>query len=326
MYKVVLTDSSGFKNEQYLIERDIFKDKKIDFVIADCKTEEEIIQLCADADAVVTIFSKLNENVINHLKKCKVMVRYGIGYDTIDVDAATKKGIFVCNIPDYCVKEVATHAMALILALERKIVQFDRSVRQEQWSSFYGYETHSVNQHTLGLVGFGNVARQVAAYAKCFEFKIVAYDPYVKDELFEKSGVQRMSLDQLLGYSDIISIHVPLNQETHHLINKDAFAKMKRNAMLINTSRGPIVSQQDLVDALKNNRILAAGLDVLETEPLKDKNAAILQLENVIVTPHAAANTIESFQELHRKVAETVCSILNGDFSYNIVNKQLLNK
>ena len=326
MLKVVLPDAYRLTTGDYSIEQEIFKENGMAFFIENCKTEEEVIEKCKDADAVITIYSDINPNVISKLEKCKVLVRYGIGYDNINVKAATEKNIFVCNIPDYCIDEVATHTAALILALERKIMVYDRSVRNGEWDEYKGYPVHSLNTQILGLLGFGNIARETAKMLRPFGFSIIAYDPYLNDDIFKNAGVKRVDLDQLWTISDVISVHVLLTDHTRHIINKESIAKMKKTVMVVNTSRGPIIDLVDLVAALKGGKILAAGLDVLENEPLRDKNAEILKLDNVIITPHAAFNTVESSQALHRKVAETVCQVLKGERPSNIVNKELIKR
>lgn len=324
MPKVVLVDANRLKGAVYNIEQKIFNENNIEFIVKNCNNEEEIIENCKDADGILTIYTKIHKEIISKLSNCKVIVRYGIGYDVIDVDAASEKGIAVCNIPDYCIQEVATHTLALILSLERKITMYDRSIRKGEWDEFYGYPIHRLNTLTLGLLGFGSIARKVAEYAKPFGFNIIAYDPYLPDEIFHGMEVERVQFDNLLQESDIISIHVPLNKETKHLINKETISKMKNTVKIINTSRGAIIAQDDFVNALKNKRIMAAGLDVLETEPLHDPDADILKFENVIVTPHAAFNTVEATEELHRKVAESACKVIKGELPQNVVNKQKL--
>jgi D-3-phosphoglycerate dehydrogenase len=324
MPRVILTDSHSLGETDYSIEKKFFKENGIEFIVENCKTDDELIEKCKDADGILTIYTKIHKGIIQKLCNCRVIVRYGIGYDNIDVDAATKKGIYVCNIPNYCVKEVATHTIALILAIERKIAMFDRAVRKGIWDDSYGYPVHRLDGQVLGLVGFGSIARQTADYAKSFGFNIIACDPYLPEFVFKEMNVKKVELETLLRESDIISLHVPLNDDTRHLINSQTISKIKKTAIIVNTSRGPIIALDDLIDALKNNRILAAGLDVLETEPLLGTDAEILKLENVIITPHAAFNTVESIEELHRKVAETASKIIKGELPENVVNKRLL--
>ncbi len=324
MLKVVLVDAHSLLGTDYGIVKEILNKNGIDFYEESCRNDEEVIEKCKDADGIMTILTKIHEGIFEKLEKCKVVVRYGIGYDAVDLQAAGKKDIVVCNIPSYCEQDVATHTLALILDLGRKITMFDRSVRRKEWNSNYGYPVHRMDRLTLGLIGFGGIARYTAQYAAPLGFKIITYDPFVTEDVCKAAGVTKVSFDELLGGSDIISVHVPLNADTKHLINKNTIAKMKQTAMVINTSRGPIIAQDDLFEALKNKRILAAGLDVLEIEPLAHPYA--MELDNLVITPHIGYNSIEATIDLHTKVAETACNVLKGEMPPNIVNKQYLKR
>jgi len=324
MARIVLPD--GFRHRDYRIEEEVCRQHGVELVVEDCRTDEEIIDKCKDADGIITVYADLNKHVIDNLDKCKVLVRYGIGYDNIDVEAATAKGIFVCNIPDYCIPEVASHAMAFVLALYRKIMVYDRAIRKGIWNTYTGYPVHRLSTQVFGILGFGNIGREVAKYAKVFGFQVVAYDPFLKDQVFEEHGVKRLGLDEFLAQSDIISIHVPLSRDTHHLINKETIAKMKDGVMIVNTARGGLISTADLIEGLRSGKVLAAGLDVLEEEPVTDPEAEILKFDNVVLTPHAGANTVEAYGELARRVADTACRVVKGELVYNIVNKELLKR
>ena len=268
MLKVIIPDAFR-SNEKLDAEQEIFDKHKILFQTANCRTDEEVIEKCKSADGIITIYADVNAKVIAKLEKCKVIVRFGIGYDNIDVQAATNKRIFVCNVPDFCIEEVAAHTMALILGIQRKITLYDAAVRKGEWGNLYtGYPLRRLSNQTLGLIGFGNTARETARYAAPFGFKIVAYDPYAPGTAFEEHRVRKVDMDELLSISDIVSIHIPLNENTRHLINKELISRMKDNVVVINTSRGPIIAQDDLIDALKSRKILAAGLDVFESEPI----------------------------------------------------------
>ncbi len=199
-------------------------------------------------------------------------------------------------------------------------------VRKGEWSALGGYPIHRLDTQTFGILGFGRIGREVARLAKVFGFKLVAYDPFLPDKVFEDAEVTRLTMDELLASSDIISIHVPLSKETKHLVGANAISKMKDGVMIVNTARGGLIDTEALIDAMKSGKVLAAGLDVLETEPLKDPDAEILKLENLIITPHAGANTVEAYSELQRRVADTACRVIKGERPYNIVNKELLNK
>ncbi|MEL7647252.1 MAG: C-terminal binding protein [Sedimentibacter sp.] len=326
MKKFVMVDSHTLKGTDFSPELNLLSENGIECVLAECKTDEEIINAVKDADAIGLNYSHITKDIILKMQNCKAIIRYGIGFDTVDVEAATERGIAVCNLPDYCVDEVATHAMALILDTCRKTTFFDKSVRAGLWDSNYGYKMHRLSALTLGLIGFGNTARLLSHYAKSFDMNIISYDPYAPDNLFEQYGVTSVSLEKLYKESDIISIHVPLTDETKHLINKDTIEKMKDGVIIINTSRGPIISIDDLLEALKNKKVCAAGLDVVEIEPIKDPNCRIYNYENLVVTPHAAYNSVEASNNQHMKVAKTAVQVLNGEMPYNVVNIKKLSK
>ncbi|MCM3713652.1 C-terminal binding protein [Alkalihalobacillus oceani] len=321
MMLVVLADGKSLEGDHYQIEEEFFRERGVEFRVEDCATEEEVIAACQDADAVLSVYAPMTEKVIAALPNCKALVRYGIGFDNIDVEAASKRGIAACNIPDYCIPEVATHTMAMLLQFERKIGLLDASVREGQWNPNAGFYSRRLSSLTLGLVGFGNIAQEVAKYAASFEMKIITYDPFISDEVVDRYGVKKVTLEQLFTDADYISAHVPLNEHTHHLINEEAFNKMKNSTVLLNTARGPIIDQTALVKALKEKTIRGACLDVLEHEPLQ-LDDEILKLEHVVITPHAAFNSEEAKQRLHLRVAETAYAILQGEHPSNILNRQ----
>lgn len=306
-------------------EKKIFEKEGIEFVVANVTDDDDYVAKCKDADAVLIGMRKTPPEVIQKLEKCKVMVRYGIGYDVIDVDACNKKKIAVCNIPDYCIEEVAAHTAALALDCLRQITYRNKLVHQAKWiGEAHGYSVKRLSTLTYGLCGFGNIARKTAEHMKSFGFKLVAYDPFVKEEVFEAAGVKKVSLDELCKISDIISVHVPLSKETFHLIAKPQFDIMKKGAIIINTSRGGLVCQEDLLDAIDAGIVKAAGLDVLETEPLTNINERILKYDSIVLTPHFAFNSDESFEELREKVVLSAIKVLKGELPNNVVNKKNL--
>ena len=319
--KVVLVDSTkndGFE-EFYTVQREILEKNGIDFVLEDCKNEDDVIAKCKDADALLVVSLQITPKAIEALDNCKVMVRYGIGYDAIDVEAATKKGIMVCNIPDYCIEEVATHTIALMLAAIRKICFYNNQLIDGKWLVNSGYSIRRLSTMTLGLVGFGHIARQTAKYAQAFGMTIYAYDPFVTEEQMAALNVKKMDLDELCRNSDVVSVHVPLNEQTRHIINKDNIAIMKDGVILINTSRGPQVCEEDLIAAVKSGKVKAAGLDVCESEPISIPHHPLFETGNIIVTPHAAYYSEEASVDLWSKAAQTVANVLNGEIPHNIV-------
>lgn len=290
----------------------ICEENGIEFETRNCANEAEVVEQCQDADAILDVYTKLSADTINALPNCKAFLRFGIGYDIFDVDAATAAGKMVCNVPDYCIEEVATHTAALVLDLARKVTYFNGNVHGGTWNANAGYTLHRLSGQTLGMVGYGNIARKAAGYLKAFGLSVVAYDPFLPEDVIAETGAKKVELDELFAVSDIISLHTPLFDSTYHMIDADAFAKMKDGVMLVNTSRGPLVDEAALLEAIHADKVAAAGLDVLESEPLTDPEAALLQTDRVVITPHAAFNSAESFGELMEKIAETACNILNN--------------
>lgn len=323
--KYVLLDSHTLPGARYEIETDILDQAGFECSICTCLTDEDIVEAAQDADAVGLIYSKITGPLLDRLPKCRVLVRYGIGFDSIDLDAATQRGIVVCNLPDYCLKDVATHALALILDTCRKATWLDRDVRAGHWNGNAGYRVNRIGDMTVGLAGFGNIARELARYLKVFGGQVVAYDPYAPGELFTQYGVEPVSFDELCRRSDVISVHTPLNDETRHLIDRDSIAKMKDGVILINTSRGAVVCQDDLVEALHSGKVKAAGMDVMEKEPLTDLSDPVYTCDTLVINPHSAFNSVEAEIEQHEKVAASVLDVLvKGIVPYNAVNGRAL--
>ncbi|MDO4406927.1 MAG: C-terminal binding protein [Eubacteriales bacterium] len=300
----------------------------VTFEALNCVDEKDVIAQCQDADAILDVYTKLSAETIQALPNCKAFLRFGIGYDTFDVEAATAAGKMVCNVPDYCIEEVATHTVALILDLSHKVKFLADSVESGIWNANVGYPPHRLSGQTVGFIGFGNIARKAAEYMKAFGVEILAYDPYLTEEFVAGQGAKKVELDELLALSDIVSLHTPLFDSTYHIINEKSIAKMKDGVLLVNTSRGPLIDQDALVAAVESGKIAGAGLDVVEVEPLTDPESPLLRSGRIVVTPHAAYNSVESFAELMEKIAETACNILNGNLDdktlRRIVNRKEL--
>ena len=288
-----------------------------------CKSEEEIIALTRGADAVLNCYAKMTARVIESLDRCKIIARYGIGVDNVDLPAATRAGILVTNVPDYCVDEVSDHALALLLALARQIVAADRAVKGGVWNVVPHAGILRLRGQTLGLLGFGKIARLLASKTQALGMKVLAYDPYVDSAAIERQGVEAASLDRLLVEADVISIHVPLSPETRNLIGQRELARMKPTAFLINTSRGGIVDEEALAETLKAGRIGGAALDVLSAEP-PSADHPLRHAPNVILTPHLAFYSRESVVELQTKAAEEVARALKGEPPRSPVNREVL--
>lgn len=284
---------------------------------------DEIVERAGEADAVLNCDVPMPAQVIRRLEHCRVIARYGIGVDTIDIDAATAHGILVTNVPDYCIDEVSDHALALILSLARGVIRLDRGVRAGAWEISGAPTTRRLRGRTLGLVGFGRIARALAGKAGTIGLVVSAYDPYVPDDDIRAAGAQPQSLSDLLRTADIVSIHVPLTAETRHLIDRAGLELMKPDALLVNTSRGAVVDTAALQDALDSGDLAGAGLDVLEIEP-PDPLDPLLEREDVVVTPHAAFFSEESVAELQRKASEQVVVALAGSIPPYALNAEAI--
>jgi D-3-phosphoglycerate dehydrogenase / 2-oxoglutarate reductase len=274
-------------------------------------TPEDILVIAREADGLLVTYAKVTAEMIGQLKRCKVIARFGIGVDSVDIDAATRAGIMVTNVPEYCEDEVSDHAMALLLSLIRKIPFANGKTHAGVWSMPAVVPIHRLRGSVLGLAGFGKIPRLVAVKAQAFGLQVQTYDPYVSSETAAKLGVKLVSLPELLGTSDYISIHAPLTPETDRMFNADAFRQMKRGALLVNTARGQLVDIEALVDALDSKLIAGAALDVLPQEP-PPPSSRLLGRDDVILTPHTSFYSEESLVELQTKAAQQVALVLSG--------------
>jgi D-3-phosphoglycerate dehydrogenase len=273
----------------------------------------------ARADAVLNCYAPMPATVIESMRDCRVIARYGIGLDTIDIPAATARGIVVTNVPDYCIDEVSDHALALILALGRGIVRLNRDVRSGRWDPMTARPLHRLRGRRLGLVGFGRIARRLAEKAGPIGFEVTATDPFIPDDAIGAAGVVPADLDTLLAGSDVVSVHAPMTEENRHLIGARELGLMRPGAVLVNTSRGPLVDLEALREALDGGHLGGAALDVLESEP-PDSGDPLLQREDVVITPHAAFYSEEAMAEQQRKAAEQVVEALAGRMPPYAVN------
>lgn len=322
--KVVLLDFQSLPGHSLAPEERIFGAAGIEFAVGHCRTEQDAIAFAQDADGVMTCYCPLTRTVIEQLPKAKVLVRYGIGYDIIDVRAATERGIPVCNLPTYCVTDVALHTLALIMNALRKLTLYDRSVRRGEWSAGVGYGVHRPDQLTLGFLGFGNIARTTVGFVRPLGFSLIGYDPYMPEETFASLDVEKVDLPELLARADVISIHAPHTPETRHIINRESIAAMKPGVIIVNTSRGELVDTSALLAGIENGHIQAACLDVIEREPLSGDHMSLLDHETVTVTPHCSYFSLESAVEMHTCAAESAAAVLRGEMPGNVVNRKLL--
>ena len=313
--KVVLTD---YVWESLDVERHTLGDLA-ELVAMKTKTPEEFLGAAADCDALLNTYAgPITAEVMAKMPRCKIIARYGIGVDTIDLDAATRAGIIVTNNPTYCIEEVAEQTLALLLSAARKIAFYDRLVRSGRWEVPPGKPMFRLAGRTLGLVGFGNIARQVAVRANSFGMQVVYFDPYVKPGQFTEPG-KSVDLDALLRASDFVSLHPPLTPQTRKMISDDAFGKMKATAVLVNCARGPVVDTEALVRALDSGRIAGAALDTVDPEPLPNPHP-LRGRDNVILTPHTAWYSEQAMAGLQAGAPGEVRRVLSGEWPLNVVN------
>src|ERR1041384_6569162 len=273
---------------------------------------DDIVAVAKDADAILVTYAKLTREILTQLTKCKAIGRFGLGVDNIDLTAAKEKGIAVNYVPDYCIREVSDHAMALLLALIRKVPLSNKLVQAGRWEMPAVVPIRRIEGTTLGLLGFGNIPRLVAPKAKAFGIRVIAHDPFAKAELFKSTGVESVDLDTLYAQSDYISVHAPLTPQTRGMLNAAAFAKMKKGAYIVNTARGPLIDEAAMIAALDSGQLGGAGLDVVAAEPLA-RDSKLLGRDNVIISPHTAFYSIEALNELQTKCATDVARVLSGE-------------
>jgi D-3-phosphoglycerate dehydrogenase len=280
--------------------------------VAKSASADDVLAVARDADAILVTYAKLPGDLLRQLRRCKAIGRFGLGVDNIDIAAAAEFGITVTYVPDYCMQEVSDHAMALLLALARKVPQSNALVQAGRWEMPAVVPIHRLAGRVLGLVGFGNIPRELTPKAKAFGLRVVAHDPYVSQPVLDAAGVERVSFDRLLEISDFVSIHAPLLSATRGLFNAEVFRKMKKGARLINTARGPLVDEDALVAALDSGQLAGAALDVVAVEPLP-KDSKLIGRDNVILTPHTAFYSVEALNELQTKCAADVARVLSGE-------------
>ena len=280
--------------------------------VANSTSADDILAVARDADAILVTYAKLPGELLRQLRRCKAIGRFGLGVDNIDIAAAAELGITVTYVPDYCMQEVSDHAMALLLALARKVPQSNALVQAGRWDMPAVVPIHRLAGRVLGLVGFGNIPRALAPKAKAFGLRVVAHDPYVSQHALAAAGVEGMSFDRLLEISDFVSIHAPLLPATRGLFNAEVFRKMKQGACLINTARGPLVDEDALLAALDSGRLAGAALDVVAVEPLP-KQSRLIGRDNVVLTPHTGFYSVEALNELQTKCAADVARVLSGE-------------
>ena len=314
--KVVLTD---YVWEALDVEHEILGDLA-DIVPLQVTDPERFFPEAEDCDALLNTYAgPITAEIMARMPKCRLIARYGIGVDTIDLDAATEAGIIVTNNPTYCIEEVAEHTIAMLLATARKVAFYDRLVRQGRWEVPPGKPMFRLAESTIGLVGYGNIARRVAKAAAGLQMRVLFSDPFVESGQFDTPG-EKVELPQLLRESDFVCIHAPLLPQTRHMIGADAFAQMKDTAVLINCSRGPIVDTDALVKALDDQSIAGCALDTTDPEPLTEDHP-LRGRDNVIINPHVAWYSEQAMAGLQAGAPGEVRLVLLGEWPKNVVNK-----
>jgi D-3-phosphoglycerate dehydrogenase len=307
-FTVVITDSVFPSLD---IERSVLGAVGAHLTALQATREEELLEAVEDADGLLVCYAPVTQRVIERASRCRVIARYGIGVDNVDLQAAAARGIVVTNVPDYCIEEVSDHALALILACARRVVHLDRLVHTGRWDPNDALPIRRLQGQVLGLVGFGKIPRRVAAKAAGVGLISVTFDPFVDAATCAAHGAKKVDLSTLLTEADFVSVHAPLTAQTRGLIGEAELRQMKPTAFLVNTARGPVVSEAALVTALQAGLIAGAALDVVETEPLPPTHP-LMTLPQVLLTPHVAFYSQESVQELQRKAAEEVARVLTG--------------
>ncbi|MCK8816723.1 C-terminal binding protein [Natroniella sulfidigena] len=319
-FKVLVTD---YEYETLQYEEEVLNEIDAEFLKAQCKTEEDVIEAAQGVDGLLVQYAPISKKVFAALPDLKVVARYGVGVDVVDLEAATEHGVAVVNVPDYCEDEVSDQAFALLMACARKTVLLNNDVKSGNWDFNVGKPIHRLRGSTLGIVGFGKIPRKLAEKAKVFGFEMLVYDPFVEQEVEEEYGVQLVELDELMKRSDYVSVHVPLNEHTKHLIGAEEFELMKESAFIINTARGAVLDEAALVTALDNGQLAGAGLDVTEEEPIA-KDSPLLEMDNVIINPHVGWYSEEAQVELQTKAAQGVADVLTGKGAKYLVNQEVV--
>lgn len=291
-----------------------------EIVYADCESEEEAIKQCRDADVIITFVAPITDQVLDAAEKVSLIIRQGAGYDNVDVQAATARGIPVSNAPDYGSADVASHGIALALAASHNIVTGDRGLRNEDgWGS--SRMIRPIQGGTYGIVGLGRIGRQAVRMAKGLGMDVIAYDPIQDDDIFDDVEAESVSFSELLSRSDCIALHSVLNEQTHHMFSSEEFAKMKNSAILVNVARGPLVDEEALVGAIENDEIRAAGLDVFEEEP--PNNSPVLDCDQIVCSPHHAGSSPAAKRNKIEIVGEELGRCLRDEALHNVVNKEV---
>ncbi|MGM8366650.1 C-terminal binding protein [Virgibacillus sp. W0181] len=315
--KVWVLDGAGLTHDK---EFEVYEQHNIDYKLTTKETlQKDLQEFGKYADAVVAQVSMhVTEELINQLENCKAIFTFGIGFNHVDLQAAEKRGITVSNLPDYCVEEVCDHTTALCLTLLRKLFAYNKKVKQGGWDPTDTAPIHRLSNSVIGLLGFGKIAREVAKRLKPFGVTIIAHDRYADEAAFKENGVKAVEFNELLEQSHLLSLHVPLTDETKNLLNYEKMKMLPTGAMIVNTCRGGVIVEEDLAQLIKEKHISGAGIDVLLQEPPNADNE-LLKLEEVIVTPHAAYFSAEAEEDLQVRTAQNVVRAIEGKQPHYII-------
>ncbi len=319
--KIVITDYRFPDVEQ---ERRAVEAVGGTLVTGQATTEDQVADLCRDADGVLTARAPVGARAISAMQRCRIIVRYGIGVDTVDVAAATARGIFVANVPDYCLDEVSDHALTLLLMLNRQMIPAIALATENTWAVGKMPPLQRLRGQTCGLIGCGRIGSLLAGKVSALGMRVIIQDPYLSELRAREMGAELVSLDDLLARADFISLHAPLNDATHHLLGKAAFARMKKTASIINTARGGLVDEAALLAALDAGEIFGAGLDVVESETaVTPVRSALVRHPKIIVTAHTAWLSQQARALLQLRAIEQVLACLRGETPYGLINREL---
>ena len=302
------------------VEEEIFRAAGIEVVAKQCRSESELIDLCANADTVITQFARINAAVIASMTRARAIVRYGIGVDNVDIEAARQRGIPVCNVPDYCIDEVADQTLAFILATTRQVVPHARSLRDGKWGLVGNLsDMKALRDLTVSVVGFGRIGREVVKRLKPFKCAVQVFDPVVEPQRIEEQGARSVSWEEALANADVLTLHCPSTPQTRRMMNPRTFAQLKRGAILINVGRGDLVDPAALIAALQSGHLHAAALDVFDPEPIPSDHP-IRSHPNVILAPHISSCSMPAVTKLRESVAQIACSAIRGEALNSVVN------
>jgi D-3-phosphoglycerate dehydrogenase len=315
--KVVVTDYTFSSLE---IEEAIIRTAGYELTGSQAKTNDSLIPFVSEADAVITQFAPVTKTVIDAMQRARVIVRYGIGVDNVDLESARRRGIPVCNVPDYCIDEVADHTLALILACTRRVVDNALKNREHKWGLATGLETmKALRDLTMGIVGFGRIGREVASRLRAFKCRLLIFDPCVSSSQIEAIGYESSNFNSLLERSDVVTLHCPSTADTRGIINTSTLSSMPLGSILINVARGDLVDSEALTQALRDGQLSAAGLDVFAPEPIPADHP-VLKMPNVVISSHIASTSVPAVRKLRTMAANLALTALRGELPPNVVN------